>query len=146
MKHHEKSENRCALYLAMLHAGYPIDIFMLEQNSLYEDLDNQDQSATHFLGYNQKLIAYGRMNIDPEKNNAVIRRICIEKNYRSQKLGSVIMQKIMDYIAKQKNIKTAELDAQFHLQKFYEGFGFSAVGAPYDDGGVMHIQMTKTYH
>ena len=52
MKHHEKSENRCALYLAMLHAGYPAyfcehyaekhDIPSTMQYCNYQ-IDNEDQ-------------------------------------------------------------------------------------------------------
>lgn len=125
---------------------FRIAIFMLEQNSLYEDLDNQDQSAAHFLGYdNHQLIAYGRVNIDSKKHAAVIRRICIHESYRKQKLGKTLMEKVMKYVNHQKNLQYAELDAQSRLQKFYESFGFIAEGAPYDDSGVMHIRMVKHY-
>lgn len=124
---------------------FRIAIFMLEQNSLYEDLDNQDQNASHFLAYeNHKLIAYGRVNIDSKNHAAIIQRICIHKDYRNQKIGKTLMGKIMNDLNLHKNLHYAELDAQSHLQKFYEKFGFISDDSPYDDGGVMHIRMVKT--
>ena len=125
---------------------FRISIFMLEQKSLYEDLDNIDQTAFHFLGYDQhKIIAYGRIHIDSHNNFAVIRRVCIHQDYRDQKLGAQLINKVLEYIATIKNLSGIELDAQSHLQKFYEKFGFSVDGVPYDDGGVMHIRMVKSY-
>lgn len=123
---------------------FRISIFMLEQKSLYEDLDNIDQEAFHFLGYDQqKIIAYGRVHIHSENHFAVIRRVCIHPQYRDQKLGVQLIYKILKYTDTIKNLSGIELDAQCYLQKFYEKFGFNIDGAPYDDGGVMHVRMVK---
>src|SRR3990167_3736776 len=121
---------------------FRIDIFMIEQQSIYEDLDGLDQHAIHFLGMDDnKLVAYGRVHFDPETQFAIICRICIHKDYRNQKLGGIIMEKIMSHIEAMSNLQGAELDAQYHLQNFYEKFGFHAEGEPYEDGGVLHIRM-----
>lgn len=123
---------------------FRIGIFMIEQQSIYEDLDGLDQHATHFLGMDDnKLIAYGRVHLNPENHFAIIRRICVHKEYRNQKLGGMIMEKIMSHIDTMPNLHGAELDAQEHLQCFYGKFGFHPEGAPYDDGGVLHIRMLK---
>ena len=117
---------------------------MIEQQSIYEDLDGLDQRATHFLGMDgDKLVAYGRMHINSEDHFAIIRRICTHKDYRNQKLGSVLMGKIMSSIDATPGLRGAELDAQNHLQRFYEKFGFHPEGAPYDDGGVLHSRMLR---
>lgn len=124
---------------------FRMSIFVVEQKSIYEDLDNLDQHAVHFLGMDDdKLIAYGRVHIDPNAQQAIICRICIHKDYRGQKLGDVIMEKIMTYIQAIPGLHGAKLDAQTHLQNFYEKFGFYPEGAPYDDGGILHIRMLKT--
>lgn len=124
---------------------FRIGIFVIEQNSIYEDLDNLDQQAMHFIGMdNNKIVVYGRVHIDAKTHFAVIRRICVHKDYRDQKLGHAVMEKIMEYVKAVPNLKGSELDAQHHLQRFYEKFGFHADGEPYEDGGVMHIQMVKT--
>ncbi|OGT39687.1 MAG: hypothetical protein A3F12_01605 [Gammaproteobacteria bacterium RIFCSPHIGHO2_12_FULL_38_14] len=125
---------------------FRISIFMLEQQSIYEDLDGLDQQAMHFLGMDgDKLVVYGRMHINPENQFAIIRRICIHKDYRGQKLGDALMEKIMAHIDTIPDLRGAELDAQEHLQSFYGKFSFHPEGAPYDDGGVMHIRMLKNY-
>ena len=123
---------------------FRIGIFMLEQNSIYEDIDNQDQSATHFLGHdNSHLIAYGRVNLDSKNHVATIRRICVHQDYRNQKLGKAIMKNIIEYLDQQKNLEYVELNAQHHLQNFYEKLGFQVASDPYDDGGVMHVRMVS---
>ena len=125
---------------------FRISIFMLEQQSIYEDLDGLDQDAMHFLGMDgDKLIAYGRLHIDPKNQFAIIRRICVDKNYRGQKLGDTLMEKIMSHIDTISDLQGAELDAQHHLQNFYGKFWFHVEGEPYDDGGVMHILMKKIH-
>lgn len=123
---------------------FRISIFMLEQKSLYEDLDNLDKIAFHFLGLDtNKIIAYGRMHIDSHNHFAIIRRVCIHARYRDKKLGGQLMSKMLEYIETLKNLSGIELDAQCHLQKFYEKFGFKIDSVPYEDGGVMHVQMVK---
>ena len=123
---------------------FRIGIFMIEQQSIYEDLDGLDQHAMHFLGMDgDKLVAYGRLHIDFSSHFAVIRRVCVQKDYRDQKLGGILMEKIMSHIDAMPNLHGAELDAQDHLQRFYGKFGFHPEGAPYEDGGVMHIRMLK---
>ncbi|OGT43633.1 MAG: hypothetical protein A3F13_06750 [Gammaproteobacteria bacterium RIFCSPHIGHO2_12_FULL_40_19] len=125
---------------------FRMSIFIVEQKSIYEDLDNLDQHAVHFLGMDDdKLIAYGRVHIDSNNQYAIIRRICIHKNYRGQKLGDVIMEKIIAHIQAIPDLHGAELDAQVHLQYFYEKFGFHPEGEPYDDGGILHVRMLKNY-
>ena len=125
---------------------FRIGIFMIEQQSIYEDLDGLDQQAMHFLGMDgDKLVTYGRIHINPESQFAIIRRICIHKDFRGQKLGDALMEKIMAHIDTMPDLRGAELDAQEHLQRFYGKFGFHPEGAPYDDGGVMHIRMLKNY-
>ena len=36
------------------------------------------------------------------------------------------------------------IGAQLYLQPFYESLGFSAVGAPYDEDAIMHIDMVRS--
>lgn len=120
-----------------------MEIFILEQRSFYLDLDGQDQTAMHFLGMNQgNLVAYGRLSINSSQNSSLIRRVAVHKDFRKNQLGTVLMHKMLNYIDTHSHLQTIALDAQYHLQNFYEKFGFRVVGEPYDDGGVLHIKMT----
>lgn len=120
---------------------FRMEIFILEQKSFYLDLDDEDQHAIHFTGIAEnKLVVYGRVTMN--QSIAQTRRICVDKNFRNQGLGSLLMDQMLEHI-NTLNIKTVELDAQIHLQKFYGKYGFKSVGGPYDEGGVMHILMRK---
>lgn len=119
-----------------------MEIFILEQQSFYLDLDGADQHARHFMALDgDRLVAYSRVTCDGPV--AHIRRVCVAKNYRNQHLGSQLMTEMLTYLSNLP-IHEIELDAQIHLQAFYQKYGFQSLGAPYDDGGVMHISMRKS--
>ena len=123
-----------------------MQIFILEQRSFYLDCDDQDQQATHVLGIEQEhsaLICYGRITV--EKSTAYIRRVCVHKDFRQLNIGSSLMNEILSYIHTL-SVGTVELDAQIHLQAFYEKYGFRSISQPYDDGGIMHVIMQKIIH
>lgn len=121
-----------------------MEIFILEQQSFYLDLDNQDQIGMHVMGVDSDssaLACYGRIIV--QQSVAKIQRVCVNKNSRGTGLGSVLMDEMLAYIHSL-SINKIKLDAQVQLQKFYSKYGFQPVGSPYDDGGVMHISM-QTY-
>ena len=121
-----------------------MEIFMLEQQSFYLDLDNQDQQAMHIFGVEEDSAAplcYGRVTV--EKSTAHIHRVCVHKDFRQAKLGSLLMQQLLSYIDSL-TVDAIELDAQIYLQNFYSNYGFHAIGEPYDDAGILHVLMRKT--
>jgi ElaA protein len=119
-----------------------MEIFIVEQNSIYLDLDHQDQMAYHVCGFShEKLIAYGRVLI--EKEDAYIQRVAIHEDYRRQKLGHQLMKKMLHFIEQNSDVKNIKLNAQYHLQFFYEKHGFYISGESFDDGGILHVPMLK---
>ncbi|MCD6039803.1 MAG: elaA [Gammaproteobacteria bacterium] len=121
---------------------FRMEIFILEQRSFYLDLDEIDQKAVHFMGFNQgKLIAYARVNQDASV--LYIRRVAIHADFRKQGIGAQLMQQVLNFSNTVENISLIELDAQYHLESFYARYGFSLLGEPYDDGGILHVKMIK---
>jgi ElaA protein len=119
-----------------------METFIVEQNSIYVDLDNKDQMAYHFCGFvKEKLIMYGRVNFADEE--AYIQRVIVRKEYRQQKLGHHLIEKMLHFIEEKPDVKNIKLNAQHHLQIFYEKQGFSVAGKSFDDGGILHIPMLK---
>jgi ElaA protein len=119
-----------------------IDVFVLEQQCIYLDLDDMDQSAMHLFAVQQdQLVAYARIQINELKASAVIRRVVVHKDFRKMRLGNTLMLKALDYIDSLKNITHIALSAQFHLKNFYEALGFHAEGEPYLDTEILHIKM-----
>jgi len=119
--------------------------FVLEQNSLYEEFDDIDYKATHVLfEENEKLIAYLRIY---SKRGGVVSfgRVVVAPEYRKRGYGREIVEKALEYIEKEMNIDTVEIEAQEYLKEFYSSFGFVQTSQPFDDCGVSHIEMRKEF-
>ena len=120
-------------------------VFVVEQNCVYQDIDNKDQKALHILGYQEKnLIAYARI-FKPNDyfKLASIGRVVVAQKYRKHQYGYALMEAaikaIQDYF-KETNIA---ISAQEYLQKFYGNLGFIKEGKSYLEDGIPHIYMVK---
>ncbi len=118
------------------------EVFVVEQDCVYQDCDNQDQDAYHILGYERgTLVAYARVFV--QQDQTVIGRIVIARAYRGQGLGRALMQQVMVYLQAHPAFPaTLYLMAQAHLAPFYQSIGFSVDSEPYDEDGIMHCDMT----
>jgi len=118
------------------------DVFILEQKCLYRDLDDLDQNALHQMArINHQVIAYSRLLIS--KTLVKIQRVMIDKSYRGQRLGYQLMNQNIAYIQTHPVITSAELNAQTHLQAFYQQWGFTAIGQSFLEDGIPHIKMVR---
>ena len=118
-------------------------VFMLEQQSLYLDADNNDVNATHVMVYDgAKLAAYARI-VPPHLSipHAQIGRVVVASAYRGQNLGTEVFQAALDTAQRQFPQLDVVIAAQTPLQTWYEGFGFVTEGEVFDDGGVEHVKM-----
>ena len=123
------------------------EVFVLEQRCLYPDIDEIDISCFHMMGYNsnQRLVAYCRL-IEPGIlfNELAIGRVLITKQYRRMGLARRLMVEAHRYCEMVIGSKEVRLNAQLYLQKFYEDIGYECVSDPYDDDGIMHVEMLRT--
>lgn len=119
-----------------------VDVFIVEQDCAYEEIDNQDQKAIHFTGeVNDQLIAYARVLF--EKGALHIGRIIVKKEYRGKDYGQEVMNECMRYCAEHHPQESIHLTAQSHLEDYYQSFGFVTTSEPYDWDGILHINMEK---
>lgn len=118
-----------------------IDIFVVEQNCPYPELDNEDQKSIHlFYKEEGEIIAYVRV-IPNQAGNMRIGRVVTDKDYRGKKLSSQLMEEAMKYISENHPFKNITLSAQEHLQHFYAQFGFKPVTEMYLEDGIPHVDM-----
>ncbi len=119
------------------------EVFVVEQNCVYQDMDNKDQKAIHIY-YKEKnnIIAYTRIlkSGDYYENPSIGRVLVSEKN-RGKELGKKIMRKSIEYIKDNLNEKRIELSAQKYLDKFYKELGFYKKGEEYLEDGIPHQKM-----
>jgi ElaA protein len=114
-------------------------IFVVEQASPYPDLDGLDQSAWHLLlRVDGALAGYARLIQPPVR----IGRIAVAGPLRRQGLGRRLMEEALNFCRKRYPEQNIVLAAQLDLASFYESFDFTVVSEPYDDFGVMHVEMS----
>ena len=121
------------------------DVFVLEQNCLYPELDDQDQAAQHLIGYhNEHLIAYARVIREEDAPRPIVKigRIVVHPLKRKQGLGKELVMRCLKFIHQWQPNASIEIAAQAQLTGFYRQFGFQPVGTCFDDAGILHQSMT----
>ncbi len=119
------------------------EVFVVEQNCVFQDMDYKDQIAWHVIGsYDGKIVAYTRLfKPNDYYNFASIGRVVINPNYRDRKWGNDLMQYSILEIEKQFGVKQITIGAQLYLKKFYENNGFVQTSAVYLEDDIEHIEM-----
>ncbi len=121
------------------------EVFVVEQNCVYQDIDNKDQIAVHVLGYlENELVAYSRL-FKPNDyfDNASIGRVIVAQNQREKKLGNELLVEAIHQIKNIFDSSKITISAQLYLQKFYESHGFVTTSASYLEDDIPHIEMKK---
>jgi len=119
------------------------EVFVVEQDCVYQDLDYKDQKAYHVLGFkNKKLVAYTRLFKSGDYfNEASIGRVVVNKTEREHQYGFDIMKASIEFIRKQFNEADIRISAQCYLKKFYNNLGFKEEGDEYLEDGIPHVSM-----
>jgi ElaA protein len=122
------------------------EIFVVEQNCVYQDLDNKDQKALHLLGeYDGKIIAYSRLfKAGDYFDCSSIGRVVVAANYRDKKFGHELIKQGIAEIRNHFNEENITISAQLYLKKFYETHGFIQTSEMYLEDDIPHIEMKIT--
>lgn len=120
------------------------EVFIVEQNCAYQDLDNKDDKAIHLIGeINKEIVAYTRIFKKGDYfNNSSIGRVLVRKEYRKKEYGKVMMKKSIEIIKLDPKEEEIELSAQKYLTKFYTDLGFKKKGEEYLEDNIPHVKMT----
>lgn len=121
------------------------EIFVVEQNCVYQDLDNKDKKALHVIGVaNDTMVAYTRIFGPGDYfSEASIGRVAVSEQYRRFGYGKEIMVSSIQGIKDNFKEERIKLSAQTYLIKFYASLGFKTVGEEYLEDGIPHIQMLR---
>ena len=121
------------------------EVFVVEQNCVFQDLDNKDQHCLHLMGWkNDLLAAYTRLvpaGVSYEQNS--IGRVVIAPSARRGGLGKTLMEKSIEEVNNQFGTGPIKIGAQLYLKEFYESLGFKQSGNMYDEDGIDHIHMIR---
>ena len=121
------------------------EVFVVEQNCVYLDIDGNDQRAIHVLGYcNEELVAYCRLFDAGEYfENASLGRVIVAQKHRLKKWGNNLITEAISQIKSHFNQTSITISAQLYLQKFYESHGFVVSSESYLEDDIPHIEMIK---
>lgn len=121
------------------------DIFIIEQNCIYDDIDGLDEFCSHLLMYseNNKLTGYLRIVPAGKKFNQVsLGRIVVRKNSRGKGLGKNLIKKGLSLAKTYQDSGSAiMIEAQAHLEEYYQELGFKTISERYDVDDIPHLQM-----
>lgn len=121
------------------------EVFVVEQNCVYQDIDGKDEQALHIIGTEgDQLVGYARCfppGIYFEE--AAIGRVIVRQDYRDRKLGHEVLKAAMEAIMEYYEADEIRLSAQLHLTSFYQYHGFKPVGSDYLEDGIPHINMIR---
>ncbi len=121
------------------------EVFVVEQKSLFADMDNKDQKCLHLLGCEDgHILAYSR--IVPEGLSyefPSIGRIVVAPAGRGSGLGQELMQVSIDALEDLYGKTTIRIGAQVYLREFYSSFSFRQTSDVYNEDGIDHIEMTR---
>ena len=136
--------NPFTVSLVCWHDGEPLlksirdAVFIREQGVPAElEWDGLDEGCRHALALSHQgdAIGCGRMLADGH-----IGRISVLPQWRKQKVGTAIMEALLDY-ARARDYKQVDVDAQTYAVPFYHSFGFIEKGEVFMDAGLPHIKM-----
>lgn len=122
------------------------EVFVVEQNCVYQDIDNFDQQALHILGYhNKELCAYARVfnKGDNYQQYASIGRVLTSENVRGKGIAHQLLKLCISTIETEFACYEIKISAQKYLIKFYQTYGFKQVGDEYLEDGIPHVAMIR---
>lgn len=105
-------------------------IFILEQESFFEDIDGKDQEAIHIFNKdNGKVWAYTRILV--YEHHVILARVTVNKNKRGDGSGRMLLEFALEYLNEEFPTKDIHIVAMSYLRNFYKSFGFKTTSEVY---------------
>ncbi|APG65809.1 GNAT family N-acetyltransferase [Tenacibaculum todarodis] len=119
------------------------EVFVVEQDCVYQDIDYKDQKSLHILGFkNDKIVAYTRIFKPGDYfDNSSIGRVVVAAEERKYGYGHHLMKASIEAVNTYFKVEEITISAQLYLKNFYETHGFKQIGEQYLEDGIPHIRM-----
>ena len=115
------------------------EVFVVEQDCVYQDIDGKDQKAKHVLGKKENdIVAYARIFKPGDYfKEASFGRAVVKKTERGKGVGDELVKNCLEIITEEE----IKISAQSYLKGFYGKHGFKAEGNEYLEDGIPHTAM-----
>ncbi|MBZ5857380.1 GNAT family N-acetyltransferase [Flavihumibacter profundi] len=119
------------------------EVFVVEQNCVFLDMDNKDQDCWHLLGWKGHLLAASTRLVPPgiAYDEMSIGRVVSSPQVRGEGIGRALMEESITACYKLFGNNPIRIGAQLYLEKFYSSLGFKAAGEIYLEDGIKHVEM-----
>jgi ElaA protein len=119
------------------------EVFVVEQNCVFQDADNKDQYCYHLMGWQQNILAAYSRIVPPDisYSESSIGRIVTSPNARGNGIGRELVKQSIEELYILFGKIPIKIGAQMYLQKFYESFGFRQTSDIYLEDDIPHIEM-----
>lgn len=120
------------------------NVFVVEQECAYPELDDKDQTAIHLLAREDDATLIAYLRILPRGltfDEVSIGRVVVTKNSRGKGIARELVQRAIAFIQEEWQEKQIKIEAEYYLREFYESLGFQRVSDPYLEDGIKHIEM-----
>ena len=118
------------------------EVFVVEQDCVYQDLDDKDQlSYLLFLENDGEAVAVSRIipeNVSYEEMS--IGRVVVKENFRFRGLSKIMMKKAINFIVGELGKDKIRLSGQAYLIDFYTNLGFKKVSDMYMEDNIEHFE------
>lgn len=127
-------------------------VFIVEQQCIYQDCDSLDPEAYHLMGYPEKdqgtrpmaPVAYLRLFLsEGENHSSRVGRLLIHRDFRNKGLAREIMNRCLHHIRQVAPQQPVYISAQEYLIKFYQSLNFHLASDVYDEDGIPHVEMIR---
>ncbi len=121
------------------------EVFVVEQNCVFLDMDNKDQFSYHLMGWDDTTLAASTRLIAPGKvyEQMSIGRVVTSPLYRGSGIGRELMEVSIEKCYELFGKGHIKIGAQLYLKKFYESLGFEQTGDMYLEDDIEHVEMIK---
>src|SRR5688572_799269 len=121
------------------------EVFVVEQNCVFLDMDDKDQQSYHFMGWEgNQLLAYTRLVPPDLKGFPSIGRVVTSPAVRNRGMGRILMQKSIEETIQLFGNQPIHIGAQLYLRDFYSSLGFEQSSDVYLEDGIEHIEMIRS--
>jgi len=116
-----------------------VSVFVVEQESAYQEIDGKDMLSTHiYRQADDGITAYLRI---VHEASVSIGRVIVRKDVRGTGTGTALMRQAMNYVDTYYPATLIYLHGQAHLEKYYQSFGFKTVSDVHLEDGIPHLHM-----
>ncbi len=122
------------------------DVFVVEQNCAYQDLDGKDEHSLWVWAEDERGTVHATARLLPagiSYKEISIGRVCTSLQSRGSGLGKLLMKECLDQCEQIWGKQTITISAQEYLLKFYNELGFVEEGEMYSEDDIPHLKMKR---